>query len=113
MPAQREAERFVDTRDKILQGFPAWRCRQCPSESPDHGEGGRANQCLVDNAVPLRKAQQIGNFPLGCVRVQAEAQANILEADWDLLRHPERSAKVEVTLGLDRRIAHLDSECGG
>ena len=41
MPAQREAERFVDARDKILQEFPAWKSHQVRCPAPQRKRIGR------------------------------------------------------------------------
>ena len=65
---------------------------------------------MVDDAVPLRQAQQRGELFLRCIGVERELQPYVLEADWSVLGHAQRSAEVEITFGLQLGVSQFNAE---
>ena len=67
-------------------------------------------QRLQHDAVPLRQPYQRGALLLRCVRVELEAQPDVLEPDLRILRYAECAANIEIAFSDDLRVAQLDPD---
>lgn len=67
---------------------------------------------LEYHAIAFGQTDQGVDFFLGGIRVESEAQANLLEADWDFLGDTQGAAEVESAFGGKSGVAKSNPEGG-
>src|SRR5579884_2063815 len=83
------------------------------SHAMGNSDFGRFTECLVNNAVAFREAQQRGDLLFASVGVELERQPDLPETDRRVFGNAECAAKIEIALGADDSVAQRNVQSGG
>src|SRR5438876_10472848 len=92
------------------------RIRSCATSTRGYVMGDRdfrgLAQRLIDNAIPLRQANERTQLALGATRVEVQVQPDTLKSDRRVLGHAQRATKIEIALRPDGPPADDHADAG-